>query len=119
MTTSLNNIDLSVRAIDVIATEHHLTVELTDGRTISVPLAWYPRLAHGTPAERMNAEIGPYGVHWPDLDEDISIKGLILGHRSGESTASIQRWLEYRGRGQKVPVPSFDLPQELAEELAS
>jgi|SRR5665213_882453 len=120
MTTLLNDndIDLSVRATNVIATEHHLTVVLADGRTISVPLAWHPRLAHGTPAERMNLKIGPCGVHWPDLDEDISIKGLILGHRSGESTASIQRWLEYRGRGQKLPVPSFDLPPELAEELA-
>jgi len=119
MTTLLNDFDLSVRATNVIATKHHLTVDLTDGRTISVPLAWYPRLAHGTPAERMNVEIGPYGIHWPDLDEDISVKGLILGHRSGESAGSIQSWLAYRARGEKTPVPTLDLPSELAEELAS
>ena len=107
----------TVCATNVIATEHHLTADLSDGRTISVPLAWYPRLAHGTPAERINVKMSPYGINWPDLDEDISTNGLLLGNRSGESAASVQRWLEFRSRGEKVPVPEFELPPELAEEL--
>ncbi len=75
-----------------------LTVELSDGRTISVPLAWFPRLAHGTPAERTNWRLigGGSGIHWPDLDEDISVESLLAGRRSGETQASLRRWLEAR-----------------------
>lgn len=75
-----------------------LTVELSDGRTISVPISWYPRLAHATADERNNWELvgGGVGIHWPDLDEDISVQGLLAGRRSGESQASLQRWLETR-----------------------
>jgi hypothetical protein len=119
MSTLVNDADLTVRATNVVVTEHHLTVDLADGRTISLPLTWYPRLAHGTPAERANVEVDPFGLYWPDLDEDISTKGLILGHRSGECAASFQRWLEYRSRGEKVPVLELPLPPELEEELKS
>jgi hypothetical protein len=80
----------------IIATEDALIVDLTDGRTISVPLAWYPRLLHGTPEERNKWRLigNGEGIHWPDLDEDISIEGLVLGKPSGESQRSFKQWLE-------------------------
>lgn len=79
-------------------TEDALTLDLDDGRTISIPLAWYPRLFHGTIEERDHWEwIGDNeGIHWPELDEDISVEGVIAGRRSGESQRSLQRWLEQR-----------------------
>jgi hypothetical protein len=81
-------------AEDVFVTEDTLTFILTDGRIVSAPLAWYPRLAHGTPDECNNWEIGSgIGVHWPDLDEDISVEGMLRGQPSGESQKSFQRWL--------------------------
>lgn len=75
-----------------------LIVDLNDGRTISVPLAWYPRLLHGRAKERERFEFigGGEGIHWPDLDEDISVEGLIMGRPSFESQASLQRWLRKR-----------------------
>ncbi len=74
-------------------------MELSDGRTISVPLEWYPRLVHGTLAERNNWRIvgKGQGVHWADLDEDISVEGLISGRPSGESQSSFKKWLDSRG----------------------
>jgi hypothetical protein len=90
----------AVKAIEINVTEDNLIVTLEDGRTISIPLTWYPRLWHGTLAERQNWRmIGEgLGIHWPELDEDISIEGLILGRRSGESQRSLNRWLEQRGK---------------------
>lgn len=87
-------------ALDVAVTEDTLTVKLADGRTIAVPLVWYPRLLHGTAAERGNWRlIGTgSGIHWPDLDEDISVEGLLAGRRSAEASASLKRWLESRER---------------------
>jgi hypothetical protein len=87
-----------VRAQSLVVTEDSLTVDLTDGRSITVPLAWYPRLVRGTPEERNNWRwIGDReGIHWPDLDEDISVENLILGQPSGESQHSFRRWLEER-----------------------
>lgn len=75
------------RAQRVSVTADALVVDLVDGRTISVPLAWYPRLAHGSPVERAHWRfIGEgEGVHWPELDEDISVEGLLAGRRSGET----------------------------------
>lgn len=86
------------RIARVDVTADRLSVHLTDGRVISTPLEWYPRLAHGTPQERARYELsgGGYGIHWPDLDEDISIEGLLAGRRSGESDRSFRRWLERR-----------------------
>ena len=80
--------------------EDTLTADLSDGRTISVPLNWYPRLLHGTPAERANWRlIGKgEGIHWPDLDEDISAENLIYGQPSGESQKSFQKWQESRNK---------------------
>ncbi len=88
----------SVEAQDALVTEDTLAVDLTDGRTISVPLVWYPRLTHGTPEERDNwcIEGAGWGIHWPDLDEYISVKGLLLGNPSGESQSSFKKWLESR-----------------------
>ena len=85
-------------AQEVVVTESTLTVDLDDGRTISVPLAWYPRLVHGTADERKNWRISGagWGIQWPDLDEDISVKGLLAGNPSGESQSSFERWLQGR-----------------------
>jgi hypothetical protein len=82
----------------VTASDEALIVDLADGRTITVPLAWFPRLAHGTPAERANWRLigGGVGIHWPDLDEDISVESLLAGRRSGETQASLRRWLRAR-----------------------
>lgn len=84
----------------VKVTEHALVVDLRDGRSVSVPIEWYPRLAEGRPSERRRWElIGPgIGIHWPDLDEDISVEGLLLGLASNESPASLQRWRTSRRR---------------------
>jgi hypothetical protein len=75
-----------------------LSVELSDGRTISAPLAWYPRLLHGSARERGNWRLigRGHGIHWKDLDEDISVEGLLAGRASGESQASFKKWLEAR-----------------------
>ena len=87
-----------VRAQNLVVTEDSLIVDLSDGRSITVPLAWYPRLVHGTPEERNKWRwIGDReGINWPDLDEDISVENLILGQPSGESQDSFRRWLEKR-----------------------
>jgi hypothetical protein len=86
------------RAQHVSISEDSLVVDLVDGRTIIVPLVWYPRLWYGTPEERSNFEISGDGtlIHWPDLDEDLSISGISAGYRSGESQQSLKRWLEER-----------------------
>ncbi len=85
-------------ATDVRVTEDTLSVELSDGRTLSVPLEWYPRLVHGTPQERERWRLigGGRGIHWEDLDEDISVEGLLAGQPSGESQHSFREWLAER-----------------------
>src|SRR5438132_124615 len=77
-------------------TDEQLIVELTDGRKVSVPVSWYPRLAHGRAEERVRWELigRGDGIHWPDLDEDISVEGLLAGRRSGERPESLVRWLK-------------------------
>ena len=86
------------RVVNVLVTDDTLSIDLEDGRTVSVPIGWYPRLAYGTPAERANFQIigAGYGIHWPDLDEDLGVEGLLLGKRSAESPASFERWLQRR-----------------------
>lgn len=86
------------RIVNVIVSDDTLTVDLEDGRTLSVPIGWYPRLSHGTPVERVHFQISGagYGIHWPDLDEDIGIEGLLLGKKSTESLSSLERWLQRR-----------------------
>ena len=85
-------------AQNVSVTGDTLVVDLADGRTITVPLAWFPRLENGTPAERGNWRfIGNRdGIHWPDLDEDVNVTSLLAGRRSGESQDSLRRWLQKR-----------------------
>ena len=98
-------IELKVsRAQHVSVTQDALRVDLDDGRTISVPLAWYPRLLQGTSKERQKWRlIGEgEGIHWPDLDEDISVENLLAGKPSGETQRSFKRWLEERAtRGEQ------------------
>jgi len=86
------------RVVSVTVTDDTLSVDLDDGRTIAVPIGWYPRLARGTPAERANFQISGagYGIHWPELDEDVGVQGLLLGKKSTESPASFERWLQQR-----------------------
>ena len=88
----------------VSVTEDTLRAELADGRTIAVPLAWYPRLVHATQAERDNWKLigDGHGIHWPDLDEDLSVEGLIAGRASRESQWSFKRWLQARSAGRSV-----------------
>jgi len=86
------------RVVNVSVTDDTLSVDLEDGRTVSVPIGWYPRLAHGTPAERANVLIAGagFGLHWPDLDEDIGVEGILLGKHSSESPQSFGKWLKAR-----------------------
>ncbi len=97
MSTSVIEIRVAT-AKNVTATDDALIVDLNDGRTISVPLVWYPRLLHGTPQERNNWRLiaDGEGIHWTDLDEDISVESLALGKPSGESQRSLKEWLEQR-----------------------
>ena len=86
----------AAKAQRVTVTEDSLTVDLVDGRTISVPIGWYPRLLHGSPEERNNWRLigRGEGIHWPDLDEDVSVENLLVAKASGESQRSFKRWLE-------------------------
>jgi hypothetical protein len=95
----------SVTATRAVVTDDALKVELSDGRSIAAPLAWYPRLLHGTAEERGRWRlIGQgHGIHWPDLDEDISVENLLAGRPSGESQPSFKRWLAGRSVGQIPP----------------
>ncbi|MBA3346046.1 MAG: DUF2442 domain-containing protein [Gemmatimonadales bacterium] len=85
----------SAYAERVTVTNDALSVELSDGRTLSVPLVWHPRLVHETPAERAKWHLigRGVGIHWPDLDEDVGVLGLLAGRASGESQQSLDRWI--------------------------
>lgn len=97
----MSTLVVETKAQEAVVTEDNLIVDLSDGRSISVPLAWYPRLLHGTSAERNNWRwIGDReGIHWPELDEDISVENLLVGNASGESQDSFRIWLEKRMAG--------------------
>ncbi len=86
------------KALHVAITDDTLSVELDDGRTVSAPIAWYPRLLHGTSDEKNNWRLigDGEGIHWPNLDEDISVANLLAGQPSGESQRSFQKWLDSR-----------------------
>jgi hypothetical protein len=96
MTTLVLEVDPLVVNVTII--DDRLTVDLADGRRLVVPLAWYPRLSHASPAERQNWQLlgDGYAIEWPDLDEHIGIEGLLAGRRSGESQKSLERWLAAR-----------------------
>jgi hypothetical protein len=97
MTTLAVEIEVpSVTNVEI--SENTLSVDLSDGRTISVPLGWYPRLEHASPQERSNWRLigRGTGIHWADLDEDLSVQGIIAGKPSGESQQSFKRWIQSR-----------------------
>lgn len=89
---------MSERVRDVLISDGKLRVDLVDGRTIITPITWYPRLLNATPAQRNYWHIvgGGFGIHWPDVDEDLSVDGMLRGAPSGESPASLARWLQNR-----------------------
>lgn len=101
-------------AMRVRVTEDSLTAELSDGRIISVPLVWYPRLVHATPEERSNWELigSGEGIHWPDLDEDISIDMLLTGQKSGESQRSLKQWLAAKREGRGLTLYELTAHEE-------
>lgn len=103
MTSSIEPIvDVTATAVEV--NDETITVELSDGRTIIVPTAWLPRLVHATPEERAHYNILHDGIEWPDVEADASIRGLLLGHKSGENPESLKFWLENRKQGKRVTV---------------
>jgi hypothetical protein len=87
-----------IRSLEI--TDDTLTVSLADGRVVSVPLSWYPRLSHGSPAHRSEWRLlgRGRGVHWPELDEDISAENIVFGQPSGESAKSFQKWQKWYKR---------------------
>ena len=96
---NISAVEINIPDVILISiTDDSLFVDLSDGRTISVPLEWYPRLVHATLAERNHWRlIGKgHGIHWEKIDEDISIEGLLAGRPSGESQSSLQKWLKQR-----------------------
>ena len=80
----------------VTIADDSLTVDLKDGRTVITPILWYPRLDYATEQERQNFQILRNVIYWPALDEEVSVRGMLLGRMSGESQASLQRWLTQR-----------------------
>jgi hypothetical protein len=97
----MNTLAVEIRipeALIVSLTDDTLSVDLSDGRSISVPLAWFPRLLHSTEHERNNWRLigRGQGIHWEDVDEDISVEGLLAGRPSGESQESFKKWLAKR-----------------------
>ena len=107
---SVSTLEVSVPEAEAVKVSGDaLSAELSDGCTLSVPLAWYPRLTHATREERDNWRLigGGEGIHWPDLDEDISVEGLIAGHPSAESQKSFQRWLEAKREGRPLTLDAL------------
>ena len=84
-----------------------IVIDLSDGRTVGAPLAWYPRLLRASVRERRNWRLtgGGEGIHWPDLDEDLSVAGVLAGRPSGESQASFEKWLASRGSRTRKRTP--------------
>ena len=99
MTTLTLMLEEEPAAVEVKISNEKLFVDLADGRSLVIPLEWYPRLAYGTMEERQNWQLlgDGYAIEWPDLDEHIGIEGLLAGRRSGESQKSFARWLAGRG----------------------
>ena len=99
---SISAIEIEIPLAQAVrVTQDSLHVDLADGRTISVPLAWYPRLLHATADERKRWQLIGMGrgIHWEALDEDISVEGLLAGRASGESQTSLKKWLNSRSSG--------------------
>ena len=92
-------------AVNVSIRDDKLIVDLADGRTIVIPLEWYPRLVHGSRKERQNWKLlgNGYAIEWPDLDEHIGVEGLVAGRRSGEGKKSFAQWLSRHRRNREKP----------------
>jgi len=90
-------------AVAVSVSDSSIEVQLDDGRRLIVPLDWYPRLAHATQSERNRYELwgSGYAIEWPEIDEHVSVEGLLAGQRSGECAASFDRWLKSRANGNR------------------
>jgi hypothetical protein len=103
MTSLAYKIDIPY-ACNINITEDTLSVDISDGRTISVPLIWYPRLAYATEKERNNWRLigNGHGLRWDDIDEDISVEGLLSGKKSMESQTSLKKWLNERVKNAKL-----------------
>ena len=112
MTTSGTDLK-EAAARNVTLSDDSLSVDLADGRTIIVPLAWFPRLSHATPPERAKWRLigGGSGIHWPDLDENVSVGSLLTGRRSGESQDSLRRWLADRATHQS------NIPEDISQQV--
>lgn len=91
-------IDSQLRIEDVEVDSSTLRIDLSDGRSVSTPLVWYPRLLNGTTRERRKWQLigDGVGIHWPDLDEDLSMEGILQGRPSFESAKSFQKWAAER-----------------------
>ncbi len=115
MATSVPAVDRAA-ARSVRVTGDHLVVELRDGRLVSVPVSWYPRLAAGTPSERKRWELigAGIGIHWPQLDEDIEVEALLLGLASNESPSSLRRWRAARRPANKRMEPTRSVRRKRA-----
>jgi len=107
VSSSVAELERAIRAKSVAVSDEAITVKLEDGRSVSVPTKWYPRLVHATATERANYEIDSYGITWPDVEADFSIRGILLGQKSGESAASLKFWLNHRRKGRKVTVEDY------------
>jgi hypothetical protein len=88
----LNQVEID----EVVVDDDSLTIELLDGRTVVAPILWYPRLAYATQVERQQFEVRTNVIYWPELDEEVSVRSLLLGRKSGESLQSLQKWLADR-----------------------
>lgn len=98
---SILTIEIEIpKALDIEINSDSLTVNLSDGRTIVVPTSWFPRLSYSTQTERDNWQLigDGQGIHWPGMDEDISVEGLIAGKPSSESQKSLKKWLSDRNK---------------------
>ena len=98
-----------IRALNLRFTAKRMTIELPDGRHLSVPLDWFPRLIHASKAERENWILFGDGssIHWPDLDEDTGVDGLLAGRPSGESKRLFSRWLKAKKEGRGLTIPEL------------
>jgi hypothetical protein len=117
MNSSVNEKESVSRAKKVRVTDERITIEFKDGRSVSVPTKWYPRLLHGNTAERSSYEIWDDGVYWPALNADISYQGILEGKKSGECAKSFRRWMRYHSRGEQELIPTFPLPAEMANAI--
>ena len=105
-------------AVDISCSSESLTAELADGRVVSAPLSWYPRLVHATQAERDNWHLKGDGdaIRWPDLDEDILVEALLVGWRSRESEKSFRRWLKAKQEGRGLTIPELRAYEEAQQQ---